>query len=221
MAKGQATAERFSSTALMHTAYRPRAGATVSPPRLLDTVGRRTVIRLLVSSNAFSPDGKIVACGDESNTVSLWDFATGKELHRLRPALPSGTKGMVRALAFSPDDKRLAVSTDTFAYETTLLSLWEVATGKEIRSLPVRENPLCTLAFSPDGKFLAFGRYKGVSVWDTTTDNDVRQLKRLEDRVYLEFLTFAADGKTLLAAVMESLTVASHYLCRNLSPMFW
>src|ERR1051325_182493 len=50
----------------------------------------------LVYSGAFSPDGKVLATGSFDNTVKLWDFATGKELHTLK-----GHMNQVYCVAFS------------------------------------------------------------------------------------------------------------------------
>src|SRR5205814_846914 len=56
-----------------------------------------------VYSVVFSPDGKLLVSGDDDGVVRILDTATGKEVHRM------ATKTPVRALAFSPDGKTLAV----------------------------------------------------------------------------------------------------------------
>jgi WD40 repeat protein len=66
-------------------------------------------------------------------------------------------------LAFSPDSRRLAVILSE--QDKTALKVWDVTTGKLLRTLPV-EDASCCLAFGPDGARLAVGGPRGVTVWE-------------------------------------------------------
>src|SRR4051812_18099697 len=79
----------------------------------------------LVYSVAFSPDGKVLATGSFDNTVKLWDFATGKELHTLK-----GHTNQVYCVAFSPDGNLLAS-----ASQDKTVRLWNPKDGKFLREL--------------------------------------------------------------------------------------
>jgi WD40 repeat protein len=74
------------------------------------------------SAAAFSHDGNTVAVGEHNSEnegiVQLFDTTTGKELRVIR-----GHRGEICALAFSPDDKRLA----TGSTDTTVL-IWDLTT---------------------------------------------------------------------------------------------
>lgn len=63
----------------------------------------------LVSSVAWSHDGRFVLTGGRDGTVRLWHAETGHELRRLGGALP-GTPGHVR-VDFSPDGRRVVYAT--------------------------------------------------------------------------------------------------------------
>jgi WD40 repeat protein len=67
---------------------------------------------------AFSPDGKVFAAVDSTETpaIGIWRAADGRLVHRF-----TGQRGRVMCLAFCPDDRMLATGSD----DTTIL-LWEV-----------------------------------------------------------------------------------------------
>src|SRR5205823_5223585 len=70
----------------------------------------KEVRRYRASAVAFSPDGKLLACGARGTTIKdanagiihLYDLATGRELQALRGHLTP-----VGSLAFTPDGKTL------------------------------------------------------------------------------------------------------------------
>ena len=143
---------------------------------------------------AFSPDGKTLVAGSRLGNVCLWDVEAGKELHKL-----DGHANFVDALVFSPDGKTLAAASD----QQEFIRLWDVATGKEVRSFTrvEEERPRC-LAFSPDGKVLASGCFAStkttqapVRLWDVATGKELRQLRG--HLFWVSSLAFFADGKTL------------------------
>jgi WD40 repeat protein len=100
----------------------------------------------------------------------------------------------VKHVAVSPDGKTLASSC---GYDTVYL--WEAATGKPLRELKLpKQHSADSLAFSPDGGFLAVG-HDGVSLWRVATGE---QLFRGEDGQcgVRRSLAFSPDGKALACA---------------------
>jgi WD40 repeat protein/Flp pilus assembly protein TadD len=134
--------------------------------------------------------------------VILWDAATGERRRTLQ-----GHKHLVLSVAFSPDSQSLvSTSLDQTA------KVWEVATGAELRTLPLYAVPLSkavptSAAFSPDGKLLATAGGKEVSVWDVTRDRREPPVPRLMLRAQEHLLTpavvFRPDGRQL-AAIVQS-----------------
>lgn len=111
-------------------------------------------------ATAESPDGKIVAYGDQKDCLRLFDVASGQLLYELS-GLPSGAG----VFAFSPDGRTLAWC----GWRDAEVHLLEVATGKERRSLLGHRGNATSLAFSRDGKSLVTSSSDRTAlVWDLT-----------------------------------------------------
>jgi WD40 repeat protein len=122
-----------------------------------------------VRTLAYSPDGKQLALGinapgtgiQKEAAVKVCDAETGRELL----SLPDQGEVWRQAqrLVFSSDSRRLAVVLTE--QDKTAVKVWDVTTGKLLRSVPV-EDAFCCLAFAPDGARLAIGGPQGVTVWE-------------------------------------------------------
>lgn len=113
----------------------------------------------VVSSLAFSPDGKTLASASMLGTVLLWDVKSGKRKATLQRFNPEGREKDINpaySVAFSPDGRFVAVGT------LHGIKVWDVESGENV--VPYSE-PLATVwsvAFSSDGKKLASAGSKGI-----------------------------------------------------------
>jgi eukaryotic-like serine/threonine-protein kinase len=141
-----------------------------------------------------SDDGKRAAFQkQDEQRIRFWDVLANRELASLESQVwPIGRKG------FSPDARILALS------EPDQIKLYDFETGKQITSLSLTK--LSTLAFSPDGRFLAVSAtatgetVPAVTLWKMPALTKVARLSGPANG-----LTFSPEGHTL--AVMHSNTL--------------
>jgi WD40 repeat protein len=134
----------------------------------------------------FSADSQILYADPGSNTIRLFETASGKEL-----ALLAAHKSWVLTMAFSPNGKIVATGS-----KDQTIRLWDAATGKALGEIGPHPGGIARIAFSPDGKMLAsVGGDTTVRLWDVANG---RELKRFQGHKELVLsAAFSSDGKTL------------------------
>jgi RNA polymerase sigma factor (sigma-70 family) len=141
--------------------------------RFWDVATQKQVAGLKGSSQgagsvAFSPDGKVLATGNEGGTISLWDLTASKELRRWQ-----AHGSPITTVAFSPDGRILVSG----AYEGSCPRLWDVATGTEISPTTGSPGPVHWLTYTPDGRgLLSASPEKVLLRWDLATGREDRWL---------------------------------------------
>jgi WD40 repeat protein len=97
----------------------------------------------------------------------------------------------VHSVAFSPDGKTLAS-----AHNDSTIHLWDVKTGRLIRSFTGHTGHVPVFVFSPDGKTLAGGSPdQTVKLWDVSSGRFIRAFTGHRDSVYS--VAFSPNGKTI------------------------
>ena len=154
---------------------------------------------------AFSPDSRTLASAGfiereagrliTKGTIRLWDVGTGALLKTLE-----GNTDVVLSVAFSPDGRTLA-SGGFFGMEDARMlegsiRLWDVSTGRLLKTLEGHEWGVNSVAFSPNGQTLASGSLdETIRMWDTLTGRHKLTIEGHTEAVLR--VAFSPDGQTL------------------------
>lgn len=149
-----------------------------------------------IAQLAMTPDGTRAASvagsirvnnGQRENidtAVRVWDIRERKEILQF-----DGHKAIVRNVAISAD-KKLALTCDI----NRVVKLWELDTGKEIRSF-ARPGFVQGLAILPDGNRVLFAEGNNLIVWDIKADQEVR---RIEHKAPIHSMALSPDGRRVV-----------------------
>lgn len=150
---------------------------------------RKTIWGRKISYAAVSGNGDVVATA-AGRTLTLWHLPRwNKVTGEGSTALP-GQPSDVYLLALSCDAKTLAVAlTDGSA------SLWDVPQGKQRSIIPLPRKPVRSLAFSPDGKLLAFGGDRILFTWDVAENKPLWTAENQTGPI--RCVAFSPDGRFL------------------------
>lgn len=113
-------------------------------------------------SIVFSPDGRTLADsgGLWDHRIALWDVGTGEQCCAFNV-------GYADLLIFSPDGSMLVTG-----HSAGRVLLWDVTTGKHLKTFTGHTAKISSLCFSPDGCTLATGCEGGtVLLWDVAPES--------------------------------------------------
>jgi WD40 repeat protein len=153
-----------------------------------------------IASLAFSPNGKLLACGHfKYRTPSLFDWTV--EVREVgsgerRASFTGSARNTNPELAFSPDGRTLAVATGDS------IELREAATWRERGVILGRGAKVGRLRFSPDGRTVSVGTVDdAVCLWGVVSGRELVRLKG--HTAYVPAGDFSPDGKLLATAGLD------------------
>jgi WD40 repeat protein len=146
---------------------------------------------------AFSPDCGSLATSNGDKTVQLRDLTANGVRGGGARVFESYSSG-VYTTAFSPDKHWFA----TGGKDKTV-RVWEVATGRKVRTLEGHTGWVTHIAFSPDSRWLASASLSGaVKLWDNESGRETRTLEAHTEAV--NAVAFSPDSKQLATAGGDS-----------------
>jgi WD40 repeat protein len=142
-------------------------------------------------SLAYSPDGKMLAVGNNDKTISLLDTTKLAKIGQsltLPSSLDQDPNSISVSMAFSPDGKILASG-----HKFGLVVLWDVASQTKLAGPlynhvdPLQKNnyPVFSVTFSPDGKFLATASTQ-IILWDMNKTSWIAKACKLAGRDFTQ-----------------------------------
>jgi WD40 repeat protein/serine/threonine protein kinase len=167
----------------------------------------------IVTSLAFSPDGRKLAAGGSGmlnllghhGEAKLWNVATGEP----GPTLRGHVIGGLTDLAFSPDGNILAATSLGGALASRTrenmgeIKFWQVSSGEEHLLIRSMADIVYGLAFAPDGKTLATAIADGtVKLWNVSMDQESATLAGHQQ--WVRCLACSPDSKTIASGSSDS-----------------
>jgi WD40 repeat protein len=149
---------------------------------------------------AFSGSGRWLATAStQDHTVWLWNMADPAHAGRRMTHKVPVPEDVIKAIAFSPDERRLAV---TFGY---IVQLWDL-TAADPPGKPLLQGSyaqwILAVGFSPDGHWLATAAVDAlVKLWDlTAADPTAHPIVLSGHRAAINALAFSSTGRWLATA---------------------
>ncbi|WP_024799481.1 hypothetical protein [Nocardia sp. BMG51109] len=155
-------------------------------------VGELPAGKKLLSALEFSPDGRTLAIGGDSEdrTVQLWDVERKQPFDEPAIRLDWG----VQSVAFGSDGKSLAASS-----WKGKIQRWDIERKQPLPGLSVIHlgDDGAKVTFSPDGKTVVSGGFDGtVQLWDMGLNEPLGE-RLANNKGPVQSMAFSPDGKTL------------------------
>jgi WD40 repeat protein len=141
---------------------------------------------------SFSADERILAAGGEDKTIRLFDLIQNEEVLKI-----NSFDGEARYLSFDLQSRRLFIACEH------AISIWTAVKDKEVRTLIDNGQSLTSVAFSPDGEFVAAASYDShIHIWDFKNKQPIVSLKAA-NHGRINSVAFNSDGGMLAAGAEE------------------
>jgi WD40 repeat protein/uncharacterized caspase-like protein len=154
----------------------------------------------------FSPDGRLLATATfRSNTVKLWETATGRKLRDLSSS-GQNAPGMAPFVAFSRDSRLIATAT-----ADNSVKVFDVTSGRELHTLAGPQGAMVAaigvyfIGFAANNQLITAS--DAVRVWDLTTGRELRTLPL--DAMAIVGSLYGSDGGMVLSPDGTQLTAFS------------
>ena len=168
-------------------------GAVVS--RLLTVTSNIQIPGLSENMTPLSPDGRYLAVETNTNTIDIWDIASGKRVS----SIPFGITPP-SVMDWTPDGASLALGLPN----ASTVQVWNVATGKLLATFSDSDTSLKlvgALVWSPNGRYLAESTTV-IHIWDAQTRKVVATFGKGDTEHEVVALAWSPDSAMLAASTV-------------------
>ncbi len=148
---------------------------------------------------AFSPDERLLVCGEQYGGVGCFDVASGKQMSKFVNFESWWSWGM--CVAFSSDSRYVASGN-----ESGTVRVWATDSRQLVSTLTGQPGEVRTIAFFPDGRRLAMGGTGDVQIWDYLSGQELLAIPVKGGHV--QSLAINATGDTIIAITPQGTTRA-------------
>lgn len=154
-----------------------------------------------VNSIAYSPNGQLLVSGSSDRTIKVWS-TDGTFIKSLAiPYDPNGQLTDVLSVAISPDSILVAAGVEQYRNQTEFgaVQIWRISDGQLVQNFTGYSQAVNSVAFSPDGQYLATGsKDRSVKVWRMADGTLVSS--RFDHAQQVKAVAFSPDGQWLASA---------------------
>ena len=145
-----------------------------------------------IYSLAISPNGRILASGDNQGIIKLWDLKSRKFIKHLK-----AHSQIITDLVFTPDGQGLISSS-----EDKTIKIWDIVNSQQVATFKGHNYSVKAIAIHPEGRILVSGARDGIKLWDLSTGEllttpDINNSKISGWEQPITDIVFSVDGKML------------------------
>ena len=99
------------------------------------------------------------------------DFASSFNMDKPEVVFNVGHASFIKSVCYSPDGKYIASGSDD-----KTVKIWEVETGRKLRTLGGHSDDVNSVCYSPDGKYTASSSWDSIKLWEVATGECIKTL---------------------------------------------
>jgi WD40 repeat protein len=139
-----------------------------------------------IISVAFSPNGDLLATGNDEGIVRIWDSVTGREIKRIV------LNGEVNDLEFLANGTEIAT-----ASSDGIVAIWDLVTEGELSRM-LHNEEIFSAVFSSDGERVLTLSYNAAKIWDTATGKEIARINNTDG--FQDISAFSPNGSLVAAS---------------------